>query len=329
MYVSELVKRAGNRALIVNAPPPYIDIHLTEHGSDWLWAVFALFALSALIHATVYVFTKPINKFETDGVTTGRNVNRLFFIYPLFIHAVLAYTYFTYASNLGYTSTQVEFNHVTTSENLHVRQVFYVKYIGWFLAWPFVLTIFEISTHTLEHNAANWVSEFVSLFLSLITKVLATSVFVLGLLIGALIPSSYRWGYFTFSLTAQLFAIFLVGSSVIAKRGIGQYVFFLQFIIWILYPIAWGLSEGGNVIQPDSEAVFYGVLDLFNFLVIPTYFTWQNVRTVDGNFFSKLGKNITPSQTVSEKELGETPRHSGDTAVPPLVAVPVAETEVV
>merc|ERR1712225_209591 len=32
--------------------------------------------------------------------------------------------------------------------------------------------------------------------------------------------------------------------------------------LWFLYPIAWGLSEGGNVISPDSEAIFYSVLDV-------------------------------------------------------------------
>lgn len=31
--------------------------------------------------------------------------------------------------------------------------------------------------------------------------------------------------------------------------------------IWVLYPVAWGVCEGGNVIAPDSEAVFYGILD--------------------------------------------------------------------
>lgn len=31
--------------------------------------------------------------------------------------------------------------------------------------------------------------------------------------------------------------------------------------LWLLYPVAWGLCEGGNVIAPDSEAVFYGILD--------------------------------------------------------------------
>ncbi|KXT05734.1 hypothetical protein AC578_1057 [Pseudocercospora eumusae] len=31
--------------------------------------------------------------------------------------------------------------------------------------------------------------------------------------------------------------------------------------VWMLYPIAWGLCEGGSVISADSEAVFYAVLD--------------------------------------------------------------------
>lgn len=30
----------------------------------------------------------------------------------------------------------------------------------------------------------------------------------------------------------------------------------------MLYPIAWGLCEGGNVISPNDEAVFYGCLDM-------------------------------------------------------------------
>jgi len=36
----------------------------------------------------------------------------------------------------------------------------------------------------------------------------------------------------------------------------------LTSFLWFLYPIAWGICEGGNVISPDSEAVFYGILDL-------------------------------------------------------------------
>jgi bacteriorhodopsin len=33
------------------------------------------------------------------------------------------------------------------------------------------------------------------------------------------------------------------------------------WFLWMLYPVCWGLSEGGNVIAPDSEFIFYGILD--------------------------------------------------------------------
>lgn len=41
----------------------------------------------------------------------------------------------------------------------------------------------------------------------------------------------------------------------------------------MLYPIAWALSEGANVISPTSEAVFYGVLDLLLGPVFLFYFS--------------------------------------------------------
>jgi bacteriorhodopsin len=34
-------------------------------------------------------------------------------------------------------------------------------------------------------------------------------------------------------------------------------------VIWLLYPICWGISEGGNVITVSHEMVFYGILDIF------------------------------------------------------------------
>jgi bacteriorhodopsin len=32
-------------------------------------------------------------------------------------------------------------------------------------------------------------------------------------------------------------------------------------LLWMVYPICWGVSEGGNVIHSDSEFIFYGILD--------------------------------------------------------------------
>jgi bacteriorhodopsin len=42
----------------------------------------------------------------------------------------------------------------------------------------------------------------------------------------------------------------------------------LTLFVWLCYPIAWAVSEGANIIAPDSEAVFYGVLD---FLAKPVF----------------------------------------------------------
>lgn len=316
MPFDNLVKRAGNQVLQVNPPDAYIDIHLTNHGSDWLWAAFSVFALFALISAAVFSFT-----------SSKTALKKALLVVPLFTNAILAYSYFTYASNLGYTGTATEFKHVTTSEHLNVRQVFYVKYIGWFLAWPFNLFAISVATNTLREAAITGstsenFTHLVYIVSNLFTKILTTEIFVLGLLIGGLIRSTYKWGYFTFAVTAQLFAIVLISlnvakslKSVSGNKGANLIIIF-QLIVWILYPINWGLSEGGNKIQPDSEAVFYGILDLITFAFIPTILTWLNVRDLDEEFFHNWFK---PS-TYSEKSLGETPRHSGDTAVPPAVA---------
>lgn len=94
---------------------------------------------------------------------------------------------------------------------------------------------------------------------------------MLTLLIGALVASSYKWGYFVFSLLA-LFAIAYnllwsgrryasrLGHSTISRT----YTALASWLVglWFLYPISWGLSEGGNVIGVVGEMVFYGVLDV-------------------------------------------------------------------
>lgn len=50
--------------------------------------------------------------------------------------------------------------------------------------------------------------------------------------------------------------------------------------LWFLYPIAWGLSEGGNVIAPDSEAIFYGILDILAKPVFGALLLWGH-RNID------------------------------------------------
>lgn len=58
--------------------------------------------------------------------------------------------------------------------------------------------------------------------------------------------------------------------------------------LWFLYPIAWGLSEGGNVIHPDSEAIFYGILDIAAKPVFTALLLWGH-RKIDIN---TIGMNM-------------------------------------
>ena len=97
-------------------------------------------------------------------------------------------------------------------------------------------------------------------------------VYVVLLFIGSITVSTYKWGYFTLAI----FVLGLVLENICwagfrHARAIGGNIAKLYyvlapsiFVLWILYPISWGVSEAGNVIQPDSEQIFYGILDLLS-----------------------------------------------------------------
>jgi len=58
--------------------------------------------------------------------------------------------------------------------------------------------------------------------------------------------------------------------------------------LWFLYPSSWGLSEGGNVISPDSEAAFYGALDVCAKPIFGALLLWGH-RNIDP---ARLGLRI-------------------------------------
>lgn len=82
----------------------------------------------------------------------------------------------------------------------------------------------------------------------------------------------------------------------------------LTAVLWILYPIAWGVCEGGNVISPDSEAIFYGILDLLAKPVFGALLLFGH-RNIDP---ARLGLRI---RDVDERIIPEGPdvkaRHQG------------------
>ena len=125
---------------------------------------------------------------------------------------------------------------------------------------------------------------------------------VMGL-VGALVASTYKWGFYVFGLFGYFYIIsHLLGPARTSTsifggavggpfmRGAG----YLSFL-WLLYPICWGLSEGGNRITPDGEMVFYGILDLLTMPVFLFIHSFQ-LRTFDYNLLGFYSGKRTVSE---------------------------------
>ncbi|KAI0705887.1 hypothetical protein BC835DRAFT_1537054 [Cytidiella melzeri] len=244
--------------------PPNADRHLTSGGSDWLWAVFAIMALSTL-GMVVWSFMRPRG-------------TRLFHNIATVILMTATIAYFSMASDLGATPVRAEFGRGTTN----TRQIFFVRYIQWFITFPLILIMLLFTSG-------------LSLSDILTTAFFAWVVVVTGL-VGALTPSTYKWGYFVMGIAALCYiwthllfhgprSNFNGGTGVRSGfvRGAGMVAF-----LTMLYPIAWGISEGGNVISVTGEMIFYGILDLLLGPIFLYYFVW-GIRNVDYGLFGLHG----------------------------------------
>ncbi|KDQ56310.1 hypothetical protein JAAARDRAFT_36483 [Jaapia argillacea MUCL 33604] len=156
------------------------------------------------------------------------------------------------ASDLGATPITAEWNRLGGG----TRQIWYVRYIQWFINAPLLLLELLLAT---------------GLSLSdIVTAVFMMMVTIVCGLVGALVESTYKWGYFTMGIASLLYVItiFLViaprTTFAAGSRIRTAYIYSAGWLtfMFILYPICWGLSEGGNKIKPTSEMVFYGILDL-------------------------------------------------------------------
>lgn len=168
--------------------------------------------------------------------------------------------YFSMASDLGSTPVVVEFLNgfdlARTGGRTPSRSIWYARYIDWTVTTPLLLLeLLLISGMPLS-------SVFLTIFWDLV--MIETG------LIGSLVESQYKWGFFVFGCIAMLlvfYDLYFVGWTSAKKldQGLGKRymhgAIMLSFL-WFLYPIAWGLADGGNQISPDGEMIFYGILDL-------------------------------------------------------------------
>ncbi|EMC97866.1 hypothetical protein BAUCODRAFT_31870 [Baudoinia panamericana UAMH 10762] len=251
-------------------------LQITTHGSDWYWAVCAVMVCSTFAFMGLAV-TKP-------------RTQRIFHYITAAITMVASIAYFSMGSNLGWTPIPVEFHRNTPQAHGNYREIFYVRYIDWFITTPLLLLDLLLTA------ALPWPT--------LMYVILLDWVMIVTGLVGALVASGYKWGYFAFGCAALAYIVYVLVFEArkhanAMGRDVGKaftYCGSLTTLLWILYPIAWGLCEGGNVIHPDSEAIFYGILDLFAKPVFGALLIWGH-RGIDP---ARLGLHI---HDYDEKDL--------------------------
>ena len=128
-------------------------------------------------------------------------------------------------------------------------------------------------------------------------------------LVGALVTSSYKWGYYTFGCAALFYIVYMLAwearrhaNAVNAEAGRAfLYCGSLTAFLWVLYPIAWAVCEGGNLISPDSEAVFYGILDVLAKPVFGALLIWGHRNVDPAALGIKVHDYAEVGQVVHEK----------------------------
>jgi len=296
-----------NDALSLNLPGNTVnggtaDIAITTHGSNWYFAVCAVMALSGFV-------------FIGLGVRRPRH-DRIFHYITAAVVFVAAIAYFTMASNLGFTPIQVEFSRSNPKVRGQFREIFYVRYIDWFITTPLLLLDLLLTA------AMPWPTIF---FVILVDEIMI----VTGL-IGALVVSRYKWAYFTFGCVALSYIVYHLGWE--SRRNANRFgsdvgrTFLLcgslTSILWIVYPIAWGVCEGANIISPDSEAVFYGILDLLAKPVFGALLIWGHRNIAPARLGLDIKDYDNDTMISGREKHGVRNGHANDTV--PTVAAPSA-----
>jgi len=259
-----------NDALNIN--PPAGDNFLTVNGSNWLWTVTAIFTLSFVLLAL-----------HTHFARAGERIFHYLFLIATLVGAI---AYFAQASDLGWSL-------ITQANSLSrglTRQIFFAKYIFWTVSFPTAILALGLLA------GISWATILYQTFLAW--------TWIISFLVSAYTPTNYKWGFFAFGLAAQfLLQLSTLTAGVRSARRVGvarDYTALAGWLnlLWLLYPIAFGLSDGGNRIGVVGGFVFFGVLDV---LMIPVLAA--AVLALSRNWdYSKLNIAFTQYGRVARSE---------------------------
>jgi bacteriorhodopsin len=236
-----LILDRANDALEVNPTPPGVNQFLVVNGSNWLWAVTAVYCLSFMAVYGLGHFAK-----------SGEKIFHYLFSIALLVGSI---SYFAMASNLGWTVVSAANG---AGDYGLLRQIFFAKYINWVVSFPVVTVVLGLV------SGVSWATIFYWVALSW--------TWVVSYLISAFVATNYKWGFFAFGTVAWLLlACGLATDGMKAAKRVDlkrDYTILAGWLnlLWLLYPIAFGLSDGGNRIGVTAGFIFWGILDV---LMVP------------------------------------------------------------
>ncbi|KAK5952717.1 hypothetical protein OHC33_006309 [Knufia fluminis] len=246
------------------APIPTVLPGPSEHyvtagktGHQCLWVVCIIMAISSLVFYGL-AFRVPASK-------------RVFHILTAFITTFAFLSYFAMATGDGINYNKivetVSHKHgLPDTQEITYRQVYWARYVDWSITTPLLLLDLCLLAGL---SGANILVAIVADIIMILT----------GLFAAYGNNDGQKWGWYLWACIAYLVIVYQVvynGRIAAANKDGKTKAFFASlagftFVLWTIYPIIWGIADGGRLIGIDGEIVGYAVLDV---LAKPVFGTW-------------------------------------------------------
>jgi bacteriorhodopsin len=159
------------------------DIAITSHGSDFYFAICA-----AMGFAGICFIGLALRKPRRD---------RVFHYITASVVFVACIAYFTMGSNLGFAPIAVEYSRSDPEVRGMYRAIYYVRYIDWFITTPLLLLDLLLTA------GMPWPT--------ILFTIIIDEIMIVTGLVGALVQSRYKWGFFVFGCVALFYIVYQLG----------------------------------------------------------------------------------------------------------------------
>lgn len=264
--------------VIPGSEPVYVEAG--DVGNRTLWVVTIIMLLASLAFYAM-AFRVPPQK-------------RLFHVLTAFITTFAFLSYFAMASGDGIAYNKIteieEHKHVPDTEKIICREVYWARYVDWSVTTPLLLADLSLMAGL---NGA-----------SITVAIVADIIMILtGLFAAFSDKDGQKWGWYAIACIAYLVVVYQLavnGRGAAAAKDGKTKAFFgaiagFTLILWTVYPIIWGIADGGRMVGLDAEIIAYAILDVlakpvFGFWLLFTHDSMSSTSpSIEGFWSNGLG----------------------------------------